>query len=320
VGLNVSSYAKVNLFLRVLGRRQDGYHDVETIVQTISLHDLLTFDLAESGIEVAVSGPAAEGVPGGEDNLCHKAIVHLLTQSTNVPRGTFETLELDNRGSQTPSIVDVRPGIRVRLRKMVPAGAGLGGGSGNAACTLMALNQMFSFGLSVEELCTIGAKVGSDVPALVLGGTVLAEGRGERVQRCEGVPLLHFLVVKPDFGCRTEEVYRLWDEAGHTGSGKASEALEAFSGRNFAALRQMELNDLESPAFSVYPELAELKAALLDGGAEVAFLCGSGSGVAGVYGSQEERDAAWFELRRPGWQVFHAESVGQGGLIDAQAR
>lgn len=308
MGLNAASHAKVNLFLRVLGRREDGFHNIETIIQTISLHDLLTLERTEEGIEVRVTGPAREGVPEGEGNLCHKAAALVLR---NVPRGTIEANELNDDVIRVAGGLDLKGGVRINLRKMIPAGAGLGGGSSNAACTLLGLNELFSLGLSLDQLCQTGAEVGSDVPALVLGGTVLAKGRGEEVKRLEDVPPLHFLILKPDFACPTGEVYRAWDEVGRTGSTKMEEVLEAFRRGDFAALRQMKLNDLEGPAFHLYPQLAELKEALLGAGAEVALLCGSGSAVVGVYGSPEERDAAWFELRRPGWEIFHGESVGR---------
>jgi 4-diphosphocytidyl-2-C-methyl-D-erythritol kinase len=279
------SHSKVNLFLRVLGRRPDNYHDIEAVVQTISLHDLVTFEPVRSGIEVTVSGPAAQGVPEGAANLCYKAATAL-----------FKELDLDQ-------------GIRIHLKKMVPAGAGLGGGSGNAARTLTALNHLFSLGLSQQELCHFGASVGSDVPALIVGGAVLATGRGEKVQNLGIIPMLYFLIIKPDFACRTETIYRLWDEAGRTGSVDVEEAIRALERLDLVALREMELNDLEAVAFKQNPQLAELKKALLDANAGVALLCGSGSAVMGIYSSQEVRDAAWFELRRPGWQVFRAESV-----------
>ena len=286
--LQAFCYAKVNLFLRVLERRPDGFHGIESIIQTISLHDVLTFVAADSGVEVVCTGPASRQVPGGRENLCFKAASVLFDE------------------------LDLKGGIRINLEKNVPAAAGLGGGSSDAAGTLMGLNELHLLGLSPDELCGIGARLGSDVPAIILGGTVLAFGRGEQVQRLEGNPPIHFLIAKPDFECPAAAVYQAWDEVGRTGKVEMTSVLTALRHEQVSALRETCLNDLERAAFSLFPQLRKLKSTLLDSGAECAMMCGSGSAVMGIYRNKEERDSAAGRLQIPGCEIFVAESVPQG--------
>ena len=180
------AFAKVNLTLDVLGKREDGYHDLKSVMQTISLRD-------EIEIDVGTGKPwnllcSMEGIPCDETNLAWKAA-----------RVYFDALKKDPDG------------LEIRILKRIPTEAGLGGGSADAAAVLRALNRHYGEPLSVFALAELGAQVGSDVPFCVLSGTAMVEGRGERVRKLPDMPDCIFVVVKPEFSVSTPELYQKID-------------------------------------------------------------------------------------------------------------
>ena len=181
------AFAKINLTLDVLGKRPDGYHDLKSIMQTISLRD-------DIRLEVGTGEPwklecDVEGIPCDETNLAWKAA-----------KIYCDTLKKDPDG------------LNIHITKRIPVEAGLGGGSADAAAVLRALNRHFGVPLSIMALAELGAQVGSDVPFCVIGGTAMVEGRGERIRKLPAMPECIFVVVKPDFSVSTPELYRKLDE------------------------------------------------------------------------------------------------------------
>lgn len=181
------AFAKINLTLDVLGKREDGYHDLQSVMQTVSLRD-------DVEIDVGTGKPWAllcdkEGIPCDERNLAWKAAK------------VFEEASKKDLG-----------GIEIRITKRIPSQAGLGGGSADAAAVLRALNRHFDAPFSIMALAELGAQVGSDVPFCVLCGTAMAEGRGERLRKLPDMPDCVFVICKPDFGVSTPELYRKIDE------------------------------------------------------------------------------------------------------------
>ena len=181
------AFAKINLTLDVLGKRPDGYHDLKSIMQTISLRD-------DIRLEVGTREPwklecDVEGIPCDETNLAWKAA-----------KIYCDTLKKDPNG------------LNIHITKRIPVEAGLGGGSADAAAVLRALNRHFGVPLSIMALAELGAQVGSDVPFCVIGGTAMVEGRGERIRKLPAMPECIFVVVKPDFSVSTPELYRKLDE------------------------------------------------------------------------------------------------------------
>jgi len=247
--------AKVNVFLRVLGRRPDGFHDVETLVQPITLADGVEASEAE-GLLVAVAGPEAAGVPTGEENLAARA-ARALAETAGVPASA-----------------------RLLIAKQVPVGAGLGGGSADAAAALRALNDLWGCGLPAEDLAAVGARVGSDVPALVLGGPVLATGRGTRVQRVS-VARTWWAVLPLGFQVPVADAYAWWDEDGETGPEPES-LLGALRAGMVEAAAPLVFNDLEDPVTRRHPQVAEGRERLLEAGALAALMSGSGPTVVGL--------------------------------------
>jgi 4-diphosphocytidyl-2-C-methyl-D-erythritol kinase len=254
------AFAKLTLSLRVLARRADGYHDLDALTVSVSEpHDEVRVELGGEGIDVELSGPAADGVTDGPDTLAARAARGLL----------------DNASAERRAV-----GVRIAVHKEIPAGAGLGGGSADAAAVLVALDRLLELGHSTEELAAIGAQLGSDVPFCVRGGAARMQGRGERIETVT-VPRLHVVVAVPPFAIATPAVYRAWDELG----GPASNRVVAGP----VGLGDLA-NDLEPAAERVEPRLIEFREQLQLAANARAILAGSGSACAVLY--EDAADAA----------------------------
>ena len=286
------AHAKLNVFLRVLGRREDGYHELESLVVPISLADRITVRLADRlAVKVTGEGRSAGQVPEGGLNL---ALVAALALGDACEGG----------------------GAEIVIDKKIPVAAGLGGGSADAAATISALNELWGCGLDPASLLEIGARVGSDVPALLAGEPVLVFGRGELLAPCV-VRGLWWVVVPLGFGVRSPDAYRWWDEDGASSGPDPEPLLTAAADGDAERVGALLFNDLEAPVVARHPEIGEAKAALLGAGALGAVMSGSGSSVAGL-----ARDRAHgFELsaRVPHAVVVSAppagDPVGAHGMI-----
>lgn len=241
----VRSYAKINWSLRILGKRPDGFHDLETVFQTISLHDEMTFREADS-FSFTCDDPA---IPADESNLVVRAARALGT-----------------------------PPAAIELRKRIPAGGGLGGGSSNAAATLQTLDEMFSLGR--PDLAQLALSLGSDVPFFLLRGKAYATGRGEILEPLPASPGIPLLLVLPEERVLTKDAFA---------------AVTHFSrplGRNGYSGFANYTNDFEGPVFARIPRLAMLRQRLREAGAEWASMTGSGSTLVGAFASSAARDRA----------------------------
>jgi 4-diphosphocytidyl-2-C-methyl-D-erythritol kinase len=255
-------FAKLTLSLRVLGLRPDGYHELDALTVSVSEpHDELTVALCGDGVSLELSGRAATGVATGRDNLALRAADALLAIVDDERR---------------PS------GVQVAIRKEIPAGAGLGGGSADAAAVLVALDRLLQIGLSTDEIEAIAAGLGSDVPFCVRGGAARMRGRGERIDAAT-IPPLRVLVAVPPFSIATPAVYRAWDELGGPIS---TRVVPGPSGVCDLA------NDLEPAAERVEPRLATFRARLEATVGAAAILAGSGSACAVLYEPDDEAGAA----------------------------
>ena len=255
--LAMTAHAKLNVFLRVLGRRDDGYHDVETLLLPISLADDVTVETADE-LTLSLDGPAAEGVRADEENLALRAARALAA-------------EVVKDGGGEP------PGAHITIEKRIPVTAGLGGGPADAAATLVLLDELWSLGWGRDGLAGTAGAVGSDVPAMLLGEPAYAEGRGERVS-----PVLMqstTWVVKPlAFGVSSADAYAWWDAHGETGPDAGALIAAAESGNN-ALLGSALYNDLQEPVAARHPEISQTIEAFMEAGAEGAVMSGSGPTV-----------------------------------------
>ena len=263
--IQAQARAKINWALNITGRRSDGYHLLDMVMQSIELHDTMTFEDADA-IALIVDGdiPAEP-----EKNLVHRAATAL------------------NRRTGT------RRGARITLEKRIPARAGLGGGSADCALTLRALNRLWDLKLSDAALSEIGAGLGADVPFFLQGGLCRVQGIGERVERLSPAPKYWLVIKHVSPGLSTPEVYREYDELGASSTKTAGPVLALLQSGDFAALGKMDLNALEAPAVRMLPAIAKAKRQLLSLGALHALMSGSGSAVYGVFaGEREARQAA----------------------------
>lgn len=273
--LKVEAPAKLNRFLAVLGRRADGYHDLELVTTVLegvpSLTDTLEGEPAEA-FGLSLHGPAAEGLEAGEGNLVVRA---------------WRLLE-EAAGRPLPA--------RLSLEKRIPHGGGLGGGSSDAAAALKLGEALFGLGLGMERLLALGARLGSDVPLFLLGGTILGLGRGERVFPLRPIPLEPLLIVHPGLHVSTPAVYRALGEVGYPFP-------QELPGLGEGAAPPWR-NDLTGAALWVCPPLGEARDALRASGGEP-LLCGSGACWAARYATAEDRDRATGELRaaHPSWVI-----------------
>lgn len=248
--------AKINLTLEVLGKRPDGYHEVKMIMQSIELHDYLEFSPTTGEITLTVEGD--EGVPSGEQNLVYRAAVLLR----------------NFRG--------IRQGANIHLKKYIPVAAGLAGGSADAAAALIALNEMWGAGLTLSGLMGLGEQLGSDIPFCLLGGTALACGRGERVERLPACPGLGVVLVKPPFGLSTARVYQSFKQEFSIKKPDHQAMLSAIENNNSHAVGSRLVNMLEPVAIKLQPAIAVIKEKLLQAGAMGVLMSGSGPTVYGL--------------------------------------
>ncbi len=270
--LQVRAPAKINLDLRVLRRRPDGFHEVATILQSIALHDTLSITPWSGPLTVR---SAAASVPRDRDNLVWTA-------------GAALWRALGRPGDPA--------GAAVVIRKRIPAAAGLGGASSDAASALRALRSCWEPSASPRLLEDVAAAVGSDVPFFLRGGTVRATGRGERLRRLPALPPHRVVLAVPDFGVSTADAYRWWDLDGQDdASGDAAAASSGWR-RDPGRLR----NDLEAPVARRHPVIRALAARLQAAGAPRAALTGSGSVVFGLFGSRARAVRARRALRAAG--------------------
>lgn len=241
--LTLKSPAKLNLFLRILGKREDGYHEISSLFRTINLFDTLKFSHSDKD-EFLCNDPS---LPMDESNLVLKALRLFRLKS----------------GRSFP--------VKIELEKHIATQAGLGGGSSNAATTLFALNQMIGCPFTEVTLAEWGSELGSDVPFFFSTGAALCEGRGEKVKALHDLPELEISLAKPSFGLSTPAVYAALD-LNQLSKDDPNQLLKRFYGDN-----PHFVNDLESAAFKIKPELAAFKTALLNKGAKSVLMTGSGS-------------------------------------------
>jgi len=259
--IKTRSLAKVNLGLEVLHKRGDGYHEIRTLFQSIDLHDVITFQ------EIRTSRIVLEGdhdsVPWNQDNLVYKA-ASLLKKARKIPDG-----------------------VKINIQKNIPPGSGLGGGSSNAAVTLLALNSLWDLGFEREELKEIGRKLGADVPYFLEGGLCLGEGAGDQVSLKEDLKKHYCLLILPPMSLSTEAVYKGYQPS-LTSRDKGSRIIKFLQSRDIGILE----NDLEETARRFHPRLEDIKRYLQSCRAQLSLMSGTGSAVFGFFRERERAEDA----------------------------
>lgn len=279
-----SAFAKINLTLDVLGVRPDGYHDLKSVMQTVTLCDDIEIDIG-TGRSWCLKCDA-DGVPLDERNLAWKAA-----------KVFFDEMQMDPDG------------LEIRMAKRIPSQAGLGGGSSDAAAVFRALNRHYGMPLTLQALADLSAKVGSDVPFCVLGGTVMVEGRGEFVRKLPDMPSCNIVICKPDFPVSTPELYRKLDscEIKHHPDNDAVE--RAILAGDINAISENVCNVFDPVVAADHFEIEDIKSTLAAHGAIAQQMSGSGSAVFGIMPDRASAMAAYDVLKQVYPQTFLAEPV-----------
>lgn len=281
--MKIRTPAKVNLRLRVVGKRRDGYHLLDTIIVPVSLFDEIeisrerTLKNKASALRLKVSCRHPL-VPTGEENLVYRAARLLLEKKK------------------------LRDGVAIRIRKNIPVGGGLGGGSSDAAATLRGLNRVFRLGCSVKELAVIAKSLGADAPFFLYNRPMRARGIGDNLRPLGPLPRLWLVILYPGFPVSTRWVYRNFSAT--LTKPIVNTSISALSGSP-AELQNFLVNDLESVAIARYPRIGFLKKKLIQTGAAGALMSGSGSSVFGIFTSRRKAKQALSRLRKEkGVQAF----------------
>jgi 4-diphosphocytidyl-2-C-methyl-D-erythritol kinase len=279
--MRVFSPAKVNLHLEVLEKRADGYHEIQSLMTRIGLFDEMEILPGGRGIRLFTEG---ETIPGGPENLAWRA-AQLFCRETAVP---------DN--------------LEIRIKKKIPVAAGLGGGSGNAAAVLLALNDLSPKRLDPDSLLVLGSRLGADVPFFLFQKPALARGKGERLTAVRMPEGLFYLLLVPPFRISTPWAYESFDRL--TGGKRKEATLLKNRYSTWGELLPVLKNDLEIPALSRYPEIGRKKEELLRLGARGALMSGSGPVTFGLFPSEEEAETAGKKLDLPkGWKFMLARGI-----------
>lgn len=281
VRFSLPSFSKVNLHLRVLGKRVDGFHEIFTVFQTVSLADELTFEKADS-LELACDDPR---VPTNESNLILRAA----------------------------RLLSPEKGAKIELTKVIPMGGGLGGGSSNAAAALIGLNRLWELGRSMDELARLGASLGSDVPFFFSGGTAIGHGRGEEIEPYEDFPAPFIVIITPDVHVSTASAY-----AGLRAESLTNDGLNRIlrvcrsEAESSDFLRSALINDFEPTVFAEFPAIGRAKQKLIELRASRALMSGSGASVFGIFDKEETRQTAIKALdNEVNWRKFAVAAVSR---------
>lgn len=269
--LTLKALAKINLGLDVLGRRDNGYHDVRMVMQTIYLYDNVTLTRTEKpGIQVETN---LSYLPIDENNIAYKAAKLLIDE------------------------FDIREGVHIKLEKRIPVAAGMAGGSSNAAAVLVGMNRMFDLGLSQSELMNRGVALGADVPYCVMRGTALAEGIGEKLSSLPPMPKCYILVAKPAVSVSTKLVYETLDAKEIVEHPDIDGLLQGLEEQDLSKIASSMGNVLESVTIERYPIIEAIKDAMKEAGALNAMMSGSGPTVFGIFDNRKVAKDAWYKLR-----------------------
>ncbi len=275
--IKTNGYAKINLTLDIIGKRPDDYHEVEMIMQSIDLADTVEVELQDT---ISISSNHKE-VPLDQTNLVYK-VAEALNNYTNGHKGAH-----------------------IHIEKRIPVAAGLAGGSTNGAAALIALNQLWNLGLSLEELAKIGATLGGDIPFCLFGGTALAKGKGELLTPLNSItPPLNLVLVKPIFSVSTKEVYSRFNLGKVINRPQTKQMLKAIEENDKNLIINSLGNILETVTLDMHPEIVNIKRQLVEAGAQAALMSGSGPTVFAITETAEIAERVAQVMDNDEYEVF----------------
>ena len=287
--IRMKALAKINLGLDVVKKREDGYHEVRMIMQTVKLYDQIDIHkMDKPGIRLKTN---LQYLPVDENNLAYRA-ARLLIEEFGIPKG-----------------------VSIRLRKVIPIAAGMAGGSSDAAAVLVGLNRIFQLGLTKQELMERSVKLGADVPYCILRGTALAEGIGEKLTRLPAMPKCHVLIAKPGIHVSTKMVYTNLRADELVSHPDIDGQIAAIRERDLRRAAELMGNVLETVTIPAYPVIGKIKEKMMPCGALGAMMSGSGPTVFGLFEDEEKARYAYEKMRRGSLakQVYLTRIMNHGG-------
>lgn len=279
--IDINSYAKINLFLDVLNKREDGYHNIKSLMQTIDLHDNLQISESKSGIELSCDN---YNIPLDERNTCHKAAKLIMDK------------------------FNIKAGLKIEIKKIIPDKAGLAGGSSNAAAVIKAINELWKLGMSIDDMQEIGAKIGADVAFCVRGGTCLCEGLGDIITELNSFIWQNILVIKPSFSISTPLAYKTLRTKDHNHYMDNNILYYINNNEHYNTCMSIA-NTLELAAFRLQPQIPLIKEEFKETGAISSLMTGSGSAVFGFYDDKASLMKAYDKLSKKYDKIFITKTV-----------
>ena len=269
--ISLNAHAKINLSLDVLNKREDGYHNLQMIMQTIQLHDTISLHEIPSGVEIKCAAPY---VPNNSSNIAYQAAEAMITK-----------YKLD-------------AGVSIVIDKKIPVAAGLAGGSADAAVVIKAINTLFKLGIDQNELMQIGKTIGADVPYCIMGGTALAEGIGEKLTCLKQLGNVPIILIKPKIGVSTAWVYKSLNLDRVTQRPNTASLISALEKKDIRFVAENMSNVLESVTLAKYTIIGKIKRDLMGKGALGSMMSGSGPTVFGIFDDEEKAKSAFNILKK----------------------
>lgn len=274
------AYGKINIGLDVTGKREDGYHLVKMILQTVDIHDDVTVQRIEKGIRLTCDDP---DLPTDRRNLAYKAAAAMI------------------------EAFDLKGGVAIDIQKRIPKEAGMAGGSTDAAAVILAMEELFSLNATKEELDAIALNLGADVPFCLRKGTWLAEGIGEKLTQLSDLPHAYLVIIVPDFGISTKWAYEQVDQLPDLNHPDIDAITQAIEAGDIGKVAQRMGNILEDVAVREYPKIREIKEAFLNHGAMGAMMSGSGSAVFGIFDDPIKAEQSFEAFKGDGYGKFKSQ-------------
>lgn len=278
------SYAKINLFLNIVSKRQNGYHDIQSVMQTVNIKDEIIIKYAEKGIKISCDD---EAIPLDSSNTVWKAASMIMEK------------------------YGLEKGVSIDIRKTIPSGAGLAGGSGNAAAVILGMNDMFDLSMTDDEMAEIAVKIGADVPYCLVGGTCIAEGIGEELERINDFCWDNILIVKPEISISTASVYGKVEKHMYNRY-DMGEIVRKISEMDYQEALFSTGNILEDIVEEIHPEIKDIKNEMKSFNALLSMMTGSGSAVVGFFNNELDMDKCAEAFKNRYDKIFKTNTVRKG--------
>lgn len=280
--VELKARAKINLSIDVIRKLDNGYHEVRMVMQSIKLHDKIVLEPLQQGIEIVTN---SSKIPLDEGNIAYKAAELIINKYS------------------------IKKGIRIKIEKNIPVAAGLGGGSSDAAAVLKGINKMFSLNISREELVLLGKEIGADVPFCITGGTMLAEGIGEKLTSLADLGEIPVVLVKPNIRVSTPWVYKNVNIENIKDRPDTTLIIQAINQGRKDLLAGNLKNVLESVTAERFTVIKKIKNMLVEYGAQVSLMSGSGPTVFGLFENMDKAESAFKKFRKEKWNCFLTETI-----------